>query len=471
MERVCNVCGSVLSDGVSFCPNCGTPVPEEPAAEQVEQMASEAQTVEEPAAEQAVTEVQPVTEQAEQVVTEVQPIAEQVERTAAEVQPMMQNSTFGAAVDGGMQNGTFGAAVDNGMQNTYYDASMNYGAQNTYYAAPTGMGTIPEKKDPKGLGIAALILGIIGLLTSCCGGGLLFGLIALILGIIYAIKAKKKGLGIAGIILGAISLLISGILLIMVIAAPAGFISALDDMGIDTGDFEKYIDDPSSVDDPYSINNIINNIENDTTEDWFSTDDWKSTEEWVATDEWAATENQQDWNDYSSTTSITDMGQMRIGDRVYTFPCRVGDGLYVITDGSDTQYAASDAVAEIIDSGLTPGDYAMVKMYDDNYNYFYGFIQNMTDYTIYDVNELMITGIDADNYSFDSVPDVEVYGGISIYMNQSAVEILLGSPDYTEDDGTKWVYKKYDNSVGLYIWFDNDMVDEVQVAYFTEDER
>ena len=444
MERVCSVCGSVLSDGVSFCPNCGTPAPAEPTEQAVVEQAAE-----------------------------VQPIMQNSTFGAA-ADGGMQNSTFGAVADGGMQNSTFGAAVDNSMQNTNYDASMNYGAQNTYYAAPTGMETIPEKKDPKGLGIAALILGIIGLLTSCCGGGLLFGLIALILGIIYAIKAKKKGLGIVGIILGALSLLISGILLITVIAAPATFVNTLDDMGIDTGDFEKYIDDPSSVDDPYDINNlnnIINNIDGDTTEDWFSNGDWNTTEDWAITEDWNTTENQQNWNDFSSAASITDLGQIRIGSRVYTLPCRVGDGIYVITDGSDAQYAASDVVSEIMDSGITPGDYAMVKMYDADYNYFYGYIQNMTDHTVYDMNELMITGIDADNYSFDSVPDVEVYGGISIYMNQSAVEILLGSPDDTEDDDTKWVYKKDDDSVGLYIWFDNGMVDEIQVAYFTEDER
>lgn len=58
----------------------------------------------------------------------------------------------------------------------------------------------------KGLAIASLVLGIIGVLGCCCFGGVL-GIVGLILGIISITKQGKSGMAIAGIILSAISVL------------------------------------------------------------------------------------------------------------------------------------------------------------------------------------------------------------------------------------------------------------------------
>ena len=74
----------------------------------------------------------------------------------------------------------------------------------------------------KGLAIASLVLGIIGLLTSCCGGGLL-GLIGLVLGIVALTNKQSKGLCIGGIIVSSIAIVIT------VFAFALGFISGFMD--------------------------------------------------------------------------------------------------------------------------------------------------------------------------------------------------------------------------------------------------
>ncbi len=79
---------------------------------------------------------------------------------------------------------------------------------------------IVEKKK-NGMATASLILGIIGIITGLFFIGSLFGLLAIIFGIIALVKASKtpeiggKGKAIAGIIMGAIVIII--ILITMVI--------------------------------------------------------------------------------------------------------------------------------------------------------------------------------------------------------------------------------------------------------------
>lgn len=80
-----------------------------------------------------------------------------------------------------------------------------------YGAPPPGSGAAPRN----GLGIAALVLGLLALFSSwTVVGGILFGLLAIVLGIIGRGRAKRGeanngGLALAGIILGALGLLIS----------------------------------------------------------------------------------------------------------------------------------------------------------------------------------------------------------------------------------------------------------------------
>src|SRR5579875_3449084 len=71
-----------------------------------------------------------------------------------------------------------------------------------------------------GLSLASMILGIIGLVTSCFGIGILIGLVGLILGIIAFVRINKDprvhsgmGFAIAGIATGSVALIALPILL------------------------------------------------------------------------------------------------------------------------------------------------------------------------------------------------------------------------------------------------------------------
>ncbi len=74
----------------------------------------------------------------------------------------------------------------------------------------------PKEKTGKGLAIASLILGILGILCCCIGIGALFGLVGMILGILAIRKADSstKGLAIAGLIVSIIGLLLGVYVLI-----------------------------------------------------------------------------------------------------------------------------------------------------------------------------------------------------------------------------------------------------------------
>lgn len=96
----------------------------------------------------------------------------------------------------------------------------------TYGQPPPAYPVAPPQK--KGLGIAAMVLGIIaivlsfipvvGILSFFLGGA------AVILGVIAIVKKNGKGQGIAGLITGALSLLIAG----SVTALTGAFVSAVD---------------------------------------------------------------------------------------------------------------------------------------------------------------------------------------------------------------------------------------------------
>ena len=95
-------------------------------------------------------------------------------------------------------------------------------------ATPYGT-NVPSRSLPKGLAVASLVLGILGLLTAFFGGGLL-GLVAVILGVLALGKIKRgeadgRGLALGGIITGALALLIT----IGIVAIGASFISENSD--------------------------------------------------------------------------------------------------------------------------------------------------------------------------------------------------------------------------------------------------
>ncbi len=75
----------------------------------------------------------------------------------------------------------------------------------------------------QGLGIASLVLGIIGILLTCCCG--LFGLplpIAAIITGVLSLKTPGKAMGIAGIAMGVVAIALAIILLIANIGLNAG---------------------------------------------------------------------------------------------------------------------------------------------------------------------------------------------------------------------------------------------------------
>ena len=83
------------------------------------------------------------------------------------------------------------------------------------------------KKDRKGIAIAALILGIISLVLFCIWFvSVPCGIAAIILGIL-GIKSTKKGMAIAGLITGIIGMLIS---IVIVISVGVGIFKAASEI-------------------------------------------------------------------------------------------------------------------------------------------------------------------------------------------------------------------------------------------------
>ncbi len=86
------------------------------------------------------------------------------------------------------------------------------------YSAP-GMPT-PPPAPKNGLGVGALVVGIIAILLSCTVfGGFLGGLVAVVLGIVGVRRVKRaeannRGVAISGIALGSLAILLSTLVLV-----------------------------------------------------------------------------------------------------------------------------------------------------------------------------------------------------------------------------------------------------------------
>ena len=88
-------------------------------------------------------------------------------------------------------------------------------------ATPSYGTNVPSRSLPKGLAVASLVLGIIGLLTAFFLLGGLLGLVAVILGVLALGKIKRgeadgRGLALGGIITGALAMLLTILLLVTV---------------------------------------------------------------------------------------------------------------------------------------------------------------------------------------------------------------------------------------------------------------
>lgn len=121
---------------------------------------------------------------------------------------------------GDPQDQSGGYSSQQGQQGGYYPPQDQQGG----YYPPQGQGGYYQQPQKRGSGMAitALILGIIALL-SCWTiiGGILFGLIAIILGFVAARRAKRgeaggRGMAITGIVLGALGLILSVVIVAVV---------------------------------------------------------------------------------------------------------------------------------------------------------------------------------------------------------------------------------------------------------------
>lgn len=93
------------------------------------------------------------------------------------------------------------------------------------------------KGQGKGLGIASMVCGILSILTICCMAAVPFlvyapvvlGIVAIVLGIVQLVKNESKGMAIAGIICGIVGILIFIAFLVIGLAGMA----MLSEMGLD----------------------------------------------------------------------------------------------------------------------------------------------------------------------------------------------------------------------------------------------
>jgi hypothetical protein len=115
-----------------------------------------------------------------------------------------------------------------------YSPPVGYGQNPAGYGQGSGYGAgygAPPTRARNGFGIAALVLGLLALLVSWTViGGFVFGVLALIFGLLGQSRAKRGestngGMSVAGVVLGIIGLLIAIGLLVLgvsVLNSPMG---------------------------------------------------------------------------------------------------------------------------------------------------------------------------------------------------------------------------------------------------------
>ncbi len=397
MEEIrCSVCGSVVNAGDAFCQNCGSPV-----TNAAQETGTGSQT--ESAA----------PEQQETTVLSGNPYSMNNDGT----QPSPQNVAADVNTTASATGGTYQQPAPN--------AGANYqGSYNATYTQPVQ--TTPAGPS-KGLGVAGLVLGIIGIITGCCFGGFIFGLIGLILSIIYVAKKGSKGLGIGGIITSALGLIFSIVMVILFVSAPSIVYNMMPDE-------YKYL-----IEDEFGGSTEDFNLP---TEDFnFPTED--------------------SGNNTSSGTNITNTDQIMINETVYTLPASVSSLGFTV----DPDYRA-DEVAAIATEGVAPGDYVFVLLKSTDGTSFFGYIENTgAEDTIYSADELTVTGVNVDNYSQECTAYfVEAFGGIRLDMSRSEVEALIGTPDDTNDGMD--VYESDSGYEVLRLEYENDYVIAVDLTTY-----
>jgi hypothetical protein len=136
-----------------------------------------------------------------------------------------QQQPYGGAQPGyGQQQPYGGAQPGYGQQQPYGGAQPGYGQRQSYGGGEQGYGQ-PPGPARNGLGVAALVLGVLAVVTSITVvGGVVLGIAALVLGIIGRQRATRGdatngGVALAGIITGVIGALLSIVLVVLGAAA------------------------------------------------------------------------------------------------------------------------------------------------------------------------------------------------------------------------------------------------------------
>jgi len=124
------------------------------------------------------------------------------------------NNTYSYSNNDGQNSGN-GYYQDNRSQYQYQQDYSNLNGQPVYEY---------QSGARRGFAIASMVMGIVGLIGTCCSMvtfgvlNLLLGVVGLIFGIL-GLKSQGKGMAIAGIIMAALNLIIGVLLLIIMVAA------------------------------------------------------------------------------------------------------------------------------------------------------------------------------------------------------------------------------------------------------------
>jgi hypothetical protein len=126
----------------------------------------------------------------------------------------------------------------------------------------------------------------------------------------------------------------------------------------------------------------------------------------------------------------------------------------------------SDTLDDIMNYGIDPGSYQLVRLDSENGNTMWGYLENLGSSTVYSLEDLYVTGLNVDNYSDScTVSSFVAWGDITLSMSRSEVEAEIGTPDDVSGDFD--VYISDDSSTVLRIRYDsNDYAEELDVTYY-----
>lgn len=104
-------------------------------------------------------------------------------------------------------------------------------------------------KSSKGFAIAALVLGIVAILTVLFAPlSITCGVLAVIFGIVALVKKQSKGLGVTGLVLGSVGALVSVIIVVSLALAVSHYMNNPDELDKQIAELQEEIDDNAAAD-------------------------------------------------------------------------------------------------------------------------------------------------------------------------------------------------------------------------------